>query len=157
MGSNFTLNYGVRFEHEDGLREIEQPADGRLRSHGGQSDRRPSQQNRDAACRAARLRGGLIYAGVNGAPEEQGNLPAVTVSPRVGIAWTPTARTVIRAGYGLFSAPWQYSATEHGQIGFTRTTNMNQSADTTEVPLTTLRQPVSERAFSSRSAARSVC
>ena len=63
------------------------------------------------------------------------------MSPRVGIAWTPIDRVVIRSGYGLFSAPWQYSATEHGQIGFARTTNLNQSSDATEVPLTTLDNP----------------
>jgi hypothetical protein len=87
------------------------------------------------------LRGGLIFAGVNGAPEVQGNLPAVTVSPRAGMAWSMTDKTVVRGGYGLFSAPWQYSATDHGQIGFTRTTALIQSNDTTEVPLTTLDNP----------------
>jgi trimeric autotransporter adhesin len=140
VSSNFTLNYGVRFEHEDALREIENRQTVAFdRSVVNPID---AQVNKTGTLLQGRaITGGLIYAGVNGAPEEQGNLPAVTVSPRVGIAWTPTARTVIRAGYGLFSAPWQYSATEHGQIGFTRTTNMNQSADTTEVPLTTLDNP----------------
>ncbi len=57
------------------------------------------------------------------------------------MAWTLNDKTVVRGGYGLFSAPWQYSATDHGQIGFTRTTSMNQSADTTEVPITTLDNP----------------
>ena len=32
VNSKFTLNYGLRLEHEDGLREIEQPADGGVRS-----------------------------------------------------------------------------------------------------------------------------
>ena len=116
VSSNFTLNYGVRFEHEDGLREIE--------------NRQTVAFDRDAVnpidalvnktgtpLQGRTITGGLVYAGVNGAPEEQGNLPPMTISPRVGLAWTPTARTVVRAGYGLFSAPWQYSATEHGQIG----------------------------------------
>jgi len=140
MGSNFTLNYGVRFEHEDGLREIENRQTVAFdRSVVNPIDTVVPKAGTPLQGRT--ITGGLIYAGVNGAPEEQGNLPAVTVSPRVGIAWTPTARTVVRSGYGLFSAPWQYSATEHGQIGFARTTNMNQSSDTTEVPLTTLDNP----------------
>lgn len=140
VGSHFTLNYGVRLDHEDGLREIENrqtvafdrtavsPVDALVPKTG-------------TLLQGRTITGGVIYAGVGGAPEEQGNLPAVTVSPRVGFAWTPTARTVIRGGYGLFSAPWQYSATEHGQIGFARTTSMSQSSDTTEVPLTTLENP----------------
>jgi hypothetical protein len=87
------------------------------------------------------LQGGVIYAGVDGAPEYQGNLPALTASPRVGMAWSASPRTVVRAGYGLFSAPWQYSATEHGQIGFTRQTALIQSSGATTVPLTTLDDP----------------
>jgi hypothetical protein len=140
VSSNFTLNYGVRFDHEDGLREIENrqtvafdravvnPIDALVPKAG-------------TPLQGRTITGGVIYAGVDGAPEEQGNLPAVTVSPRVGIAWTPSDRLVIRSGYGLFSAPWQYSATEHGQIGFARTTNMNQSSDATEVPITILDNP----------------
>jgi trimeric autotransporter adhesin len=140
VSSRFTLNYGVRFDHEDGLREIENrqtvafdrtvvnPIDALVPKAG-------------TLLQGRTITGGVIYAGVDGAPEEQGNLPAVTVSPRVGIAWTPSDRVVIRSGYGLFSAPWQYSATEHGQIGFARTTAMNQSSDATEVPLTVLDNP----------------
>jgi hypothetical protein len=140
VSSKLTLNYGVRFDHEDGLREIENrqtvafdrtvvnPIDALVPKAG-------------TPLQGRTITGGVIYAGVDGAPEEQGNLPAVTVSPRVGIAWTPSDRVVIRSGYGLFSAPWQYSATEHGQIGFARTTAMNQSSDATEVPLTILDNP----------------
>ena len=140
VSSNFTLNFGVRFEGEDGLREVQNrqtvafdrtavnPIDARVNKAG-------------TLLQGRSLTGGVIYAGVDGAPTEQGNLPAVTVQPRVGIAWTLDNDTVVRSGYGLFSAPWQYSATEHGQIGFTRTTLMNQSADTTEVPITTLDNP----------------
>jgi hypothetical protein len=138
--SNFTVNFGVRFEGEDGLREVENRQTVAF-------DRTAVNPINALVPKAGTLlqgrtiTGGVIYAGVDGAPEEQGNLPAVTVSPRIGIAWSLNNDTVIRSGYGLFSAPWQYSATEHGQIGFTRTTNMNQSADTTEVPITTIDNP----------------
>ena len=49
--------------------------------------------------------------------------------------------TVIRGGYGLFWAPWQYTQTGHGTIGFTRTNEMAQSAAESEVPLTSLENP----------------
>jgi hypothetical protein len=138
--SDFTVNFGVRLEGEDGLREVQNrqtvafdrtavnPIDALVPKAG-------------TLLQGRTITGGVLYAGVDGAPEEQGNMPAVTISPRVGIAWSLNADTVIRSGYGLFSAPWQYSPTEHGQIGFTRTTIMNQSADTTEVPLTTIDNP----------------
>jgi hypothetical protein len=141
VNSSLTLNYGVRFEHEDGLREIENrqtvafdrtvvnPIDSLVNKAG-------------TLLQGRTITGGLIYAGVNGAPEEQGDLPALTASPRIGLAWSVADQTVVRAGYGLFYAPWQYAAATHGQIGFTRTTQLTQTeAEDREVPLTTLDNP----------------
>ncbi|MBI4477952.1 MAG: carboxypeptidase regulatory-like domain-containing protein [Acidobacteria bacterium] len=140
VNGRFTLNYGVRIEHEDGLREIENrqtvafdrnavsPLDALVRKQGTLLEGRT-------------LTGGLIFAGVNGAPEEQGNPPAVKVSPRFGATLALGTRTVLRGGYGLFYAPWQYSSTTHGQIGFARTTTLSQSSGEREVPITTLENP----------------
>jgi hypothetical protein len=139
IGSNLTLNYGVRFEHEDGLREIENrqtvafdreainPIDALVPKAGTLLEGRT-------------LTGGLVYAGVNGAPEEQGDPPAIKISPRVGVAWSLDDRTVVRGGYGLFYAAWQYAG-EHGQIGYTRRTQLNQSSAERDVPLTTVDNP----------------
>ena len=140
VNSKFTVTYGVRFEHEDGLREVEnrqtvafdQDATNPL-------DALVSKAGTPLAGRT--LRGGLIFAGVDGAPEEQGDLPAVKVAPRVGITYALDPRTVLRGGYGTFYAPWQYSATNHGQIGFSRTTALVQSAAENDVPITTLDNP----------------
>ncbi len=79
--------------------------------------------------------GGLTFAGVDGAPTQQGNQPAAKLSPRVGATYAVDDTTVIRGGYGLFYAPWQYSATQHGQIGFSRDTGISQSSAETEMPL----------------------
>ena len=87
------------------------------------------------------LRGGLIFAGVDGAPEEQGDLPAIKVAPRAGITYALSPRTVIRSGYGTFYAPWQYNASNHGQIGFSRITALSQSSADIDVPITTLDNP----------------
>ncbi len=88
-----------------------EPSDGRVRP-----ERRPARSTR--ACRrpgcsrAARIKGGLIFAGVDGAPEEQGNPAAIKVAPRVGVTYAPSKNTVVRGGYGLFYAPWNYTATQ---------------------------------------------
>ena len=63
------------------------------------------------------------------------------MSPRVGATWALDGNTVLRGGYGLFYAPWQFTQQSHGTIGFTRTTTMLQSAAETAVPLATLENP----------------
>jgi trimeric autotransporter adhesin len=135
----FTLNYGIRLEHEDGLREVNNqqtvafdrnatnPIDALVPKTGLLSGKT--------------LTGGLVYAGVNGAPEEQGDLKTILPAPRVGATYALNQNTVIRGGYGLFWAPWQYSTTGHGNIGFSRSTALSQTASETEVPITVLDDP----------------
>jgi len=129
VNSKLTLNYGLRFEHETGLREAQNrftvgfnptlsnalttavtiPAD----SVAGTSSRQ--------------VLGGFQYAGVNGASTEQGNLPALSVAPRVGAVYALDAKTVLRGGYGMFTAPWNYAgpgSANYGQIGYTNVTQM---------------------------------
>ena len=139
VNQRLTVNYGVRFEHEDGLKEIENrqtvafdqnvvsPLNATVPKTGGLAGRT--------------INGGLIFAGVNGAPEGQGNPAAVKVAPRGGVTYTLSKSTVLRGGYGLFYAPWNYSRAQHGQVGFTRDTSLNQSDPTTGVPITSLDNP----------------
>jgi len=140
VNSKLTLNYGLRFEHEDGLRELENhqtvafdenavnPIDARVNKTG-------------TLLAGKTLRGGLVYAGVDGANDYQGAPMALKAAPRVGVTYAANTNTVVRGGYGLFWAPWNYSTTQHGQVGFTRTTSLNQSTAEQEVPLTTLDNP----------------
>jgi hypothetical protein len=137
LNSSFTLNYGMRFEHESGLRE----RDNHITVGFDPNATSPALQALDAAVRAKgytgpALKGGLIFAGVDGANDYQGDPPAVKISPRAGMTWAPDPRTVLRGGYGLFYAPWQYTQQSQGTIGFTRTTTMNQSAPESAVPIT---------------------
>ena len=140
VNSKFTLNYGLRLEHEDGLREINNqqtvafdqnavnPIDALVPKTG-------------TLLAGKTLKGGLIYAGVNGAPTQQGNPKAIKPAPRVGATYAIDPRTVFRAGYGLFWAPWNYNTTQHGQVGFARSTQLSQSASESEVPINSLDNP----------------
>ena len=88
-----------------------------------------------------RSSGGLVFAGVNGAPTEQGNQPAIKPAPRVGAVYSFNEKTVLRGGWGLYFSPWNYPAagtTGWGQIGYSATTNMPQP---TGVPTVTMSNP----------------
>jgi hypothetical protein len=139
VNQRFTVNFGVRFEREDGLREIEN------RQTVAFDESVVSPLNavvpKTGLLAGRTINGGLIFAGVDGAPTEQGNPAAVKIAPRGGFTYTLNSRTVLRGGYGLFYAPWNYTRAQHGQIGFTRTTSLNQSDSTSGVPLTSLENP----------------
>ncbi len=99
VNSKFTLNYGLRLEHESGLQEINNeqtvafdqnvtnPIDSVVPKAG-------------TPLAGKTLKGGLIFAGVNGAPTAQGNYKSIMPAPRVGATYALDPRTVIRAGYG---------------------------------------------------------
>ncbi len=48
------------------------------------------------------LRGGALFAGIDSNPRKLGRTDWNNFGPRIGVAWQPTSRLVIRAGYGLF-------------------------------------------------------
>ena len=139
VNSKFTLNYGVRLEHEDGLREV----DNRQTVGFDQNATSPLDAlvPKTGLLAGRTIRGGLLFAGVDGASEEQGDPPALKVAPRVGATYAVNPDTVLRAGYGTFYAPWQYSQANHGQIGFARQTFLSQTSAESEAPLTTLDNP----------------
>ena len=140
--SNFTFNYGLRLEHEDGLREKNNQF-----TVGFDQDLISPLSGRAPGLAAVRgsneIRGGLMYAGVDGNNEYQGDPPAVKVSPRVGLVYSLSTRAVLRGGYGMFWAPWNYQfpgTTNYGNVGFSNRTTM-QPNDPSGVPVTLLRNP----------------
>jgi hypothetical protein len=142
VSSKLTLNYGLRLEHEDGLREVnDHQTVGFDQNAVNPID---SLVNKTGTLLAGRtLRGGLIYAGVNGAPDYQGNPKKLKPAPRVGVTYAIDTNTVVRSGYGLYWAPWNYPGAGSGYIatGFARTTSLSQSTAESEVPKTTLDNP----------------
>jgi trimeric autotransporter adhesin len=144
VNSRFTFNYGVRLEHESGMRE----QNNQITVGFDPNATSPALQALDAAARlkgytGPALKGGLIFAGVNGAPTYQGDPPAIKPAPRAGFTWSLDngGITVLRGGAGLFWAPWQYTQQNQGTIGFTASTAMNQSAPESAVPITSLTNP----------------
>ncbi len=121
-----TVNFGVRIEHETGLQEKN---DGftvgfdRTLNPGGALGSIVNPLTGQP------IRGGLIYAGVNGASTQQGNPLAAKFSPRLGFVHSFNPKTVLRAGYGVYWAPWNYQAigsANYGQIGYSQNTFMEQ-------------------------------
>ncbi len=119
VSPSFTVNYGLRYEYEAGLRE--------------QNNAFTVAFDRNAVSPLAvltglDLKGGLRYAGQDGFPNHQGDPSKTKFAPRVGAAWSLNPATVVRTGYGIFWAPWNYqspSTVNYGQIGYTAVTPYN--------------------------------
>lgn len=67
----------------------------------------------------ADLRGGLVFAGVGGQPRPAFDADKRHFQPRVGVAYQPMPRTVLRGGYGIYYLP---QAEFGGSTGFSVTT-----------------------------------
>lgn len=120
---DLTLNLGLRYEFEQGLQEKNNAF-----TVGFDRDRRWPFQ----VPGGPELKGGLMYAGVDGYPTHQSDPSKSKFGPRAGFAWSIGDKTVVRGGYGLFWAPHQYAfPTEDrlGARGFTEVTDYVASFD----------------------------
>jgi hypothetical protein len=131
--SKLTLNYGLRYEYEPGVRE----ADNQFTVGFDRDAMFPVQVPGMA------LKGGLMYAGVDGYPTRQGQ-SLNGVAPRGGFAWSVADNDVIRGGYGFFWAPVQFPGvgeTAMGRLGYTATTTYLSSTDGNRTPANSLSNP----------------
>jgi hypothetical protein len=136
LSNKLTMTYGIRLEHEQGLQE----RDDRLAVAFDQNAVSPL-NDRVRLPDGRQIKGGLVYAGQNGAPRYQGDPPAIKAAPRVGVVYAINHDTVVRGGYGLFYAPWNYpfpGTRNYGQIGYTQETSLQQTSGR---PTTTLSNP----------------
>jgi len=123
LGSNVSLNAGIRYEFEQGLSERNDAF-----TVGFDRDRAFPMQ-----IPGFDLTGGLMYAGIDGYPSHQGNPGTRNFGPRFGAAWSIEPRTVLRGGYGLYWAPSQiaqaFDQAALGTRGFTASTTYVASED----------------------------
>ncbi|MGC8827974.1 MAG: TonB-dependent receptor domain-containing protein, partial [Anaerolineae bacterium] len=89
------------------------------------------------------LRGGLLFAGIDGNPRQLGLNDKNNFGPRIGLAWTVTPKTVIRAGYGLFYSSFVDNLDFNLPVPLTFSTNITYigTVDRGATPYTSLANP----------------
>ena len=145
VSPNLVLNLGLRVEHETGLQE---DSDDFAVGWDRQSPF-PLQVDvpagLDGGLPGFPLKGGLMYAGLDGNPTHQWNPPPLKLGPRVGFAYSFNNSTVIRGGFAVFWAPYAIpagtGASEVGTYGYTAVTNIDASVDGITPPEATASEP----------------
>ncbi len=143
VSPKFTMNFGLRVEHEDGMRDINNNFTVGFDTKASVLSGVSVPADPVAGTAARTIAGGLMYAGVNGNPVTQGNPPALKWAPRVGGVYSLNQQTVVRGGYGMYWAPYNYpipstSTSNYGQVGYSNNTNTPQ---TQPVPTVSLSNP----------------
>ena len=88
------------------------------------------------------LRGGILFAGVDGNPRRGGPLDKNNFGPRFGFAVSVAPKTVLRGGYGLFYSAASFNTSYMGDVGvFNTTTSVTGSLDNGATPYATLANP----------------
>jgi len=130
-----SLNLGLRYE-------VEGPTTERFnRSIRGFDFTTPNPISQQAAANYARnpipelpvsafkTIGGLTFAGAGGQPRGLWEADTNNLAPRIGLAYTLTPKTVVRAGYGIFYDVVGIDRTDVNQGGFNQATNLIASLD----------------------------
>lgn len=130
VSESLVLNLGLRMEHEEGVKEKND-----LQTVGFDRETPWPIQPIEGMT----LRGGLMYAGKNGAPREQGDPTTMKLGPRIGAVWSVDEQTVVRGGYGLFWAPFQPAF--ESVRGFSARTFHSSSTDGGLTPAGSLSDP----------------
>jgi trimeric autotransporter adhesin len=130
-----TLNFGLRYEYETGLQE----RDNQITVGFDPDARFPVQPG------GLNVRGGLLFAGVDGNPTQQVKAQKGKFGPRVGFALMLNEKTTIRGGFGILWAPPIFSlgptVDGYGALGFAAITNMVTSIDNGLTPANYLSNP----------------
>ncbi len=126
IAKKLTLNLGLRWEREYGLRE----------------------RNNNmvvgfdtTATNPLGAKGVIQFAGVNGNKVHVGNPDMNKFAPRVGVAWQVNSATTIRGGYGVYWAPQFAIGSPYNPPGYTATTSYIASIDGNATPSNNLADP----------------
>jgi hypothetical protein len=88
-----------------------------------------------------RVTGGLLFAGVNGAPRSMWKMSVHTFMPRIGMAYQLRDNTVVRAGYGIYFESLGADRYDVLQQGFNQDTSLVPSLDNGQTFSATLSNP----------------
>jgi Carboxypeptidase regulatory-like domain len=111
LSQRLTLNLGVRWETDTPIKD---------------KDNRMNGFDPQAINPVSGTPGVVRFAGVDGWPEAPYETDWNNFGPRVGFAWRPFARTVIRGGAGIFFAhPFDHGAPNSAALGFEKSANLN--------------------------------
>jgi trimeric autotransporter adhesin len=130
--SRLTLNLGLRYEYELGIRE-------RNNDFAVGFDRNVI--NPITSTSGVTTKGGIEFAGQNGYSIHCCDFSHTKFSPRVGIALALPHATTVRAGYGVFYAPLYYTANSSVAPGYTQTNTYVASNNGNVTPANSLSNP----------------
>jgi len=133
LSSKITLNYGLRWEHETGIQEIN---NGLLVNFNQTVPNVLASQ-----VTGIQPLGAVEYAGLNGNPTQTGNFNTNKWGPRGGIAYQLDSKTVIRGGYGLFWAPQFALGGPISTLGYSAITSFTGSTNAAGALTPTLYDP----------------
>ncbi len=132
VNAKLTLNVGLRWEHETGLKE---------RNGSMIVGFDPNALNSLSATVGVPVKGAVEFQGQNGYPNQTGNYIYNKLSPRFGLAYQVNSKTTVRGGWGLFWAPSIAIGTPYSPEGATATTTPVPSNDGFNTPLIQLANP----------------
>jgi len=113
FSTKLTLNLGLRWERETGLRES---------NNNIITGFDPTAANPIGAATGVTANGAFRFAGVGGQSLTTGNPKMNKLAPRIGVAYQLTPKTVIRGGWGMFWAPMFALGSPFNSEGITATT-----------------------------------
>jgi hypothetical protein len=124
VSSRLTMNFGLRWEHETGLYEVN---NGMLVNFNGAA----------ANPLAANVSGisplGVVQYAGNGRTSV-GDPTSNKMGPRFGFAYKLDSKTVLRGGYGIFWAPQFALGSPIATVGYNQTTSPSASVDNNQTP-----------------------
>lgn len=132
VSNKLTLNLGLRWEREDGLREINNALITGFDA-GAQNPLGPASGFSSP--------GVVQFAGLNGANTSIGNPNLNKLGPRAGLAWQLNDKTTVRGGYGIYWAPQFAIGAPLNPEGFTASTPYIATFDNYVTPANTLSNP----------------
>ncbi|MFN8940784.1 MAG: TonB-dependent receptor domain-containing protein [Acidobacteriota bacterium] len=130
VSKKLTLNLGLRWERESGLREV----NNKLITTFDRTAANPLQ-----ASAGVPTPGVFRFAGVGGAPTVTSNFLQNKWSPRIGVAYQLNDKTTLRGGYGIFWAPHFGLGAPFASEGINALTN--PATDNAGLPLVQLSDP----------------